>query len=121
MVIDDKPSKPADDDQLMTFEMDKPKRAPPKGIGQKPKKKVAEDEEMKDESKPAAAAKAPPNIGKKPAAAEKKATTTVTKAPTAAVVQEEDLGAGLSKEDAIDKVGEFFSSGTVKGFEEAKW
>lgn len=54
-----------DDDMMMSFDS-KPKRAPPKGIGVKPKKKTAPaDAEMADESAPVKkpAARAPPNIG----------------------------------------------------------
>ena len=44
-----------------------------------------------------------------------------TKGPVAPVIQEEDLGSGLSKEEAEEKVGEFFSSDVVSKFDSAKW
>jgi len=43
------------------------------------------------------------------------------KAPTAPVIQDEDLGHGCSKEEAIEKVGGFFSASAVAKFEDAKW
>jgi len=67
------------------------------------------DVEMKDETEALDSAppkrKAPPNIGKKPeprASAPK--TATVTKAPTGPKIEEENLGSGLDKEEAIAKV-----------------
>ena len=114
-----------DGDALMSFE-DKPKRAPPKGIGVKPKKKapVVEDEEMADEQivqPKAAVKKPPPNIGKKPEPRAKPASSGPTKGPTAPVIQEEDLGSGLSKEEAIEKAEEYYNAGTIAKFAEAKW
>lgn len=109
-----------DDDDAMNVEMTKPKKAPPKGIGVKPpsKKKKAEDEEMKDETK--TPAKAP---AKKPAlgSAKPAATKAPTKGPSAPVVQDEDLGNGLSPEEAADKVEANFSASIVKDFSSAKW
>lgn len=35
--------------------------------------------------------------------------------------QEEDIGAGLSKEEAIEKTKEFYSAEHINKFEEAKW
>jgi hypothetical protein len=101
-----KPAKNAGaDDEL--DDVIKPKRGPPKGLGVRPKKKVeaaaADDMPMADEeevmaapAKRPAAVKPPPNIGKKPEP--RKPAAAPTKAPTAPVIQEEDLGAGLSKE-----------------------
>jgi len=97
-------AKKGDDDDEMMDDVIAPKRGPPKGIGVKPKKKVADDVEMADEEEAAPAkkpARAPPNIGKKPEP--RKPAAAPTKGPTAPVIQEEDLGAGLSKEAAIDK------------------
>lgn len=100
------------DDELMSFDV-KPKKAPPKGIGVKPpskKKKEAEDADMdgdvsmiSDAPPPKAApAKKPPAL-----ASEKPKTTaavkTTAKAPSAPIIQEEDTGTGLSKEEAIEK------------------
>lgn len=47
--------------------------------------------------------------------------TVPTKGPSAPVIQEEDLGAGLSKEEAEEKVAEFFSADVVSKFDSAKW
>jgi len=94
----------------------KPKKAPPKGIGIKPKKKT-EDTDMADEAPPikAPAKKGPALSSDKPRPA------TSTKGPSAPIIQDEDMGSGCSKEEAIDKVESFFDSGTVKKFEDAKW
>jgi hypothetical protein len=64
-------------------------------------------------------AKPPPNIGKKPEP--KKPAASSAKAPTAPVIQEEDLGAGLSKEQAIEKASEYFAAGTIAKFDSTKW
>ena len=78
---------------------------------------------MEDEGAPtppprkAAPAKKPPALSSdKP-----KAAAGSGKAPSAPVVQDEDLGSGLSKEEAIDKVSEYFDASSVAKFEEAKW
>jgi hypothetical protein len=72
-----------DDDQLMSFD-NKPKKAPPKGIGQKPKKKT-EDADMKDEETKAPAASKPP--AKKPELSSNKPKTAAsTKGPSAPVI-----------------------------------
>lgn len=94
-----------------------PKKTKPKGLGQKPVKKPAADAEMHEEQKEA---KAPP---KRPALSsdKPKAAGGAGKAPSAPVVQEEDLGAGLSKEEAIDKVNDYFDASNVAKFEDAKW
>lgn len=143
------PAKKADDDDGMDLDMGPPKKAPPKGLGQKPKKKV-EDEEMKNdddlmdfdngppkkappkgigvkpkkktdeamESEPSTPAKKPPALS---SAKPKAATAASTKGPTAPVINDEDMGAGMSKEDAIAKAEEFFEASTIKKFEESKW
>lgn len=103
----------------MTFDDDKPKKKPPPNIGKKPvskKKPVEEDAEMINES-PAPPKKAPPALS----SAKPKAACAPSKGPSGPVIVEEDLGQGLSKEEAIEKVLEFFDSSTVKKFEEAKW
>lgn len=51
----------------------------------------------------------------------KTAVVSSSKGPSAPVIQDEDLGHGCSKEEAIDRVTEFFSAGTVAKFEDAKW
>ena len=86
---------------------------------------------MKDEEKEVKAAltvpelpkKGPPaSFGQKPGGASDKPKVTVpTKAPTGPKIVEEDLGAGISKEDALAKCQEFYNSATIKAFEEAKW
>jgi len=109
-------------DGLDTFEP--PKKKKPALGSKKPAKPAAtEDAEMKDEEKqpaapraPAARKAAPPSSSDRP-----KAAAGPSKAPSAPVVQEEDLGSGLSKEEAIDKVSEYFDAATVAKFEEAKW
>lgn len=112
-----------EDDDGMT----KPKRAPPKGLGKKPVKKApVEDEEMNDEEqivqpKAAAAKKPPPNIGVKPEPKRAAPSSGPSKGPTAPVIQEEDLGTGLSKEEAIEKAEEYYNSGTIAKFADAKW
>lgn len=139
--------KAADDDESMDFDAGPPKKAPPKGIGQKPKKKV-EDEEMKnddelmdfdagppkkappkgigvkpkkkteDDSEPSTPAKKPPALS---SAKPKAAAPTSSKGPTAPVINDEDVGSGMSKEEAVAKAEEFFDAGTVKKFDDAKW
>jgi cytoskeleton-associated protein 5 len=118
------PKKPkvekADEDMDM---IEKPKKAPPKGLGQKPppkKKPADEDAEMADEMPPpkAPAAKKPPVLSSdRP----KTAAVSSTKGPVAPVIQDEDLGHGCSKEEAIERVTENFSAGTIAKFEDAKW
>jgi len=112
------------DDDLLVFDM-KPKKAPPKNIGQRPAKKKPADEEMKDEGE-ALNSGPPPSKppGRKPPAlsSDKPKTASVpSKGPSAPVIHEEDLGSGLSKEEAIDKATEFYSSDSIKAFEESKW
>lgn len=111
-----KKAEAADDggDELMDFG-GAPKRAPPKGLGKKPvskKKADADGDEPKKEEK-----KAAPTLSSGPP---KKAAAGPTKAPTVSV-EDEDVGAGLSKEDAIQRATDFFSAGAIGAFEEAKW
>jgi len=106
VVKDDPPA--GGDDDLMDFDMGPPKRAPPKGIGVKPKKKAkpADDEDMQIDSPPkkAPAKRGPPQLSSdKP-----KTIKSSTKGPTAPVIEDEDLGTGLDKDQAIDKFGEYF-------------
>ena len=104
---------PADDDELMNFDMGPPKKKPP-NIGKKPpsRKKPAEDEEMKSEESPK---KQPPTLS----SAKPKAAPKVNKPPSAPVIVEESMGEGMTKEDAIEKVTGHFSN-TAK-FDSAKW
>lgn len=96
--------------------MDKPKRPPP-NIGQRPpKKKPAADVEMGGDEPAKPAKKMPPLSSAKP-----KTVATSSKAPSAPVINDEDLGSGLSKEEAIEKVEEFFGAALAKKFEDAKW
>lgn len=98
----------------MTFDNGPPKRKPPPNIGKKPpsRKKPAEDEEMKNEEAPK---KGPPALSSgKPKTAVKS-----TKASAAPVIVDENLGEGMTKEEAIEKVQGFFSN--TDKFESAKW
>lgn len=102
-------SKGGDGDDEMMGDMSPPKKKPP-NIGKKPvkkKKPVAEDEE--DEKKPAAEA------------TPKKAVAGSTKGPVAPVIADENLGAGMDADQAIEIVTANFSSETVKAFDAAKW
>ena len=132
-----------DEDALMTFDAPKKVKKPPPNIGQKPPKKViAENEEMTNEELPPPKApskkaavlevpldeeekksSAPPKKAPALSSAKPKAATAAssTKGPTAPVIQDEDLGSGVSKEEAIDKVNEYYDSSVVKKFEEDKW
>lgn len=102
---------------------------PPARLANKAAAKPSADVEMKDESEtldsaPAMAPpkkKAPPNIGQKPAPKAASKPAAVTKAPTGPKIEEEDLGSGLDKEAAIEKVKETFDAAHVAKFEEAKW
>lgn len=57
----------------------------------------------------------------KPSTTTAAAAKTSSKGPSGPQIQEEDVGAGLSKEEAEAKVNETFSSDIVSKFEEAKW
>lgn len=85
-----------------------------------------EDEQPKIVKKP------PPNIGKKPEpkpkpVEEKKVAapakpSAAGKAPSGPSINDEDLGTGLSKEEAIEKVEAFYSSEHISKFaDDAKW
>ena len=108
--------KPKNEDELMNDDSGGGFKAKPKGLGVKPKKKVAADAEMADEEKKAPA-KRPALSSAKP----KTAAASSSKGPTAPVIQEEDLGAGLSKEEAIEKAEEFYSASIIKKFGDAAW
>ena len=100
------------------------------------------------EALPKKARKAPPNLGKKPpSAAAAAASTEGTEKPkvggpparlaaraapakggggTAKVVKAEDIqteevGGGMGKEEAIEKVKEFYGEAVIQKFEEVKW
>ena len=98
----------------MTMDNDAPARPPPKNIGQRPVKKAKADAEMKDESGPGS--KAPALSSSKPSAPKG-----VTKDPTGPKIVEEDLGAGLSAEEAAALAADVWSPGIIAAFEEAKW
>ena len=121
-------------DGLLEFDMgggmSKPAKKPP-NIGKKPptrKEKeaaaaaaaAAAEEEKKEEAKPAAPPRA---FGEKPKTAAKPAATGGGGGKTvkATDIQEEDVGEGLSKDQAIEKVQEFYDSAHVSKFEDAKW
>lgn len=67
---------------------------------------------------PSTPAKKPPALS---SAKPKTTAATSTKGPSAPVIQDEDVGSGCSKEEAIEKVQGFFDAGTVAKFEDAKW
>lgn len=108
-----------------------PKKALPARFAQKTKVAVDKDEEMKDETvqeevvekKPVARAplkaleekKAPPKATAKPTAGAASAA-----GPKGPQIQEEDQGAGLSKEEAEAKVVENFPAEVVGCFEDSK-
>ena len=63
--------------------------------------------------------KAPPKLASEKANSSKP--TTSTKGPSGPNIQEEDVGSGLSKEEAEAKVNDVFGSDVASKFEEAKW
>lgn len=71
--------------------------------------------------------KPPARVAAKEAPAAKTSTTTTAKTTTSAKgpsgpqIQEEDVGTGLSKEEAEQKVQETFSAEIVGKLEESKW
>lgn len=80
-------------------------RKPPPNIGKKPvSKKAAAEQPAEEEKKPATSG--PPARLAKPAAAA--ASSGPTKTIKAEDIQEEDLGSGMSKEQAIEKVESFY-------------
>jgi hypothetical protein len=107
-------SKDGDGDVLMD-DMATPKKKPP-NIGKKPvskkKKAPAADTAEDDEKKPAAASAPAPK---------KAATSGSTKGPTAPIIADDNIGAGLDAEQAIEMVEANFSSDAVKSFDAAKW
>lgn len=108
-----------DDNVLLEVAPAKPRKPPP-NIGKKPpSKKKADDEEEKLDAPADGPKKGPPARlagGNKPAAA-----AGPTRTIKAADIVEEDLGPGMSKETAIDKVNDFYAAEHVAKFEEAKW
>jgi hypothetical protein len=78
------------------------------------------DEDVPKPPPPKVAAKKPALSSEKPVD-KPKTVASSSKGPSAPVVQEEDLGGGLSAEEAIEKVRDNFSGGIIKNFEEAKW
>lgn len=109
----------------MTFD-DKPKRAPPKNIGQKPpKKNTGDDVSMNDETPPpkkdpAPAAKPAPARAAAPSS-DKPKPSAPTKGPVAPIINDEDMEKGCSKEEALERVSEYFSADTVAKFDGDKW
>jgi hypothetical protein len=79
---------------------------------------------MNDDPPPKAAPKkaAPALSSAKPKTASDPAPSAApSKGPSGPVTIEDDNGAGLEKEEAIEMVTEFFSSSIVKKFDDAKW
>lgn len=102
-----------DDGDVLMNDLSPPKKKPA-GIGQRPAKKKkapAADTAEENEKKPAAEA----------APAPKKANPGSTKGPVAPIIADDNLGAGMDTDQAIEIVAANFSSGTVKAFESAKW
>ena len=110
MVIDDD-SLPGDN-VLDEVAPKKPTRAPP-NIGKKPVKKA----DAGDDDEPPKRG-GPPARSAKPAAAAGSGVVKVIKADD---IKEEEVGAGMGKETAIEKVSEFYDAAIVAKFEEAKW
>lgn len=112
----------------------KPKRAPPARLAQKKpveEEKKEEDSPMKDEAETVAevkkpAPRAPPKLSaakeesKTPASKPAAKTASTAGGPKGPSIQEEDVGAGLSKEEAEAKVVETFPEDVVACFEDSK-
>lgn len=113
MVFDDDDSLP-NDNVLMEVAPKKPSRPPP-NIGKKPVKKTDDDG---DASEPPKRGGPPARLAGMPAAAAGSGTVKVVKADD---IQEEDVGSGMGKDQAIEKVSEFYDASIVAKFEEAKW
>ena len=98
----------------------KPRRPPP-NIGKKPpsKKAAAPAEEEEKLAEPEAPKRGPPaRLANRGAAA---ASSGPAKTVKASDIVEEDLGPGMSKETALEKVAAFYDAAHVAAFEEAKW
>ena len=118
MNFDDDDEQLANDGVLGEVAPAKPRGAPP-NIGKKPvSKKPAAAEEDLDAPDPPKRGAPPARLAGKAAAAASSGPTKVIKAED---IQEEDIGSGMSKEQAIEKVQAFYEAGTVAKFEEAKW
>ena len=97
-------------------------RGPPPNIGKKPvsKKPAAVDDGDDDASAPA-----PKKVGGPPARLAGRSTAAAASGPVKVIkaddIQEEDIGSGMGKETAIEKVTEFYAAEHVAKFEEAKW
>ena len=121
-----KKPKPDMGDELMDDMAAPPKRAPPK-LGQRkpPAKKAAAADDGDDDGK-SAAAPAKKGPGGPPArlagaSGAAKPSTGTAKIITIKDIKEEEIGAGIGKEDALAKVAEFYDATHVGKFEEAKW
>ena len=112
----------ASDNVLIEVAPAKP-RGPPPNIGKKPvsKKPAAVDD---GEGKEALAQPDPPKKGP-PARLANRAAAAASSGPVKTIkaedIKEEEIGAGMGKETALEKVGEFYDAGHVAKFEEAKW
>ena len=100
-----------DDDDAEMDDVVKPKRPPPKGLGKKPKAKIQKDEEEEKEAAPAKSEAPKKTVGGGGS----------SQGPTAPLDNDENVGAGLSSEDAIAMVTDSISADVVNAFDSAKW
>ena len=108
------------DDALIDVAPSAPRRPPP-NIGKKPvsKRAAAAAEEEDKLAEPEPPKKGPPaRLAARAGAAAGGGTAKALKADD---IQEEDIGAGMSKEQAIERVEAFYDAAHVAKFEEAKW
>jgi hypothetical protein len=124
--VEKKPEK-GDDEFTMDFTSEAPPKRKPPNIGKAPPKRVkkAEDVEMKNEEEEKKPSPAPIIESTPPVERPKTAAPVLgdrpARIPSAPMKDDDENKEGLSKEDAIAKVEEVFSSATVKKFEDAKW
>lgn len=107
-------------DTLIEVASSAPRRPPP-NIGKKPvsKRPAAAAEEEEKLAEPEPPKKGPPaRLAARAGAAAGGGTAKALKADD---IQEEDIGAGMSKEQAIERVEAFYDAAHVAKFEEAKW
>ena len=107
-----KPVKVEEDEDALMDDDAPPKKAPPKNIGKRPAKKkpaaAAEQEEAKESAPPAKSAPAKKAAGS-------------AKGPTAPVVDDENVGEGMSADAAAAMVEESVGASVVSSFGSAKW
>lgn len=107
----------ANDNVLVEVAPAKPRAPPAKKPAAAKKPATGGDEELEQ---PEAPKRGPPaRLAAKAGGAA--AAAGPTKTIKASDIQEEDLGSGLSKEQAIERVQGFYDAGHLAKFEEAKW